>query len=527
MSFTTITFLAWLALVVLLYYRVPPTRRWWVILAANIWFYVSLDAKGILALAAASALSWYAALRIGRLQTMAADWKRANKALPKEERRAGLAVYEKREKRWVALAALAALGVLFQVKYHGELVQSLNQSAGLSLWRAENLLIPLGISYYSFFLISYVIDVYRTVIEPEKNVLRVFCFAGFFLSITQGPFGRYGELMPQIDQSPAFSGQRFWRGAKRMAWGYFMKMAVADRAAIITAYAFQDPMRCTGVQLAFAMACFGVQLYTDFCGYSHIMLGAGEILGLTLPENFRQPFFSRNMSEFWNRWHITLGAWLKDYVFYPVLQSAPMKALGTALKPKLGKKNAAQVQTYLALLILWFSIGLWHGAGFNYVFGVGLLQFCYIASGMLCAPLLKKANEVLHTEKFPLVWRIWQGIRCTLLMIFAWVFFQADSFGEALAFLRRMLTGFALSDVNLGSFTAMGVNRMGLLMLFYGVLLVFMVDLAHEKGLSLRDQLQKLPLLPKVLCYQLAMWSMAMLGIFLSTGSGTFLYARF
>ena len=136
MSFTTITFLAWLALVVLLYYRVPPTRRWWVILAANIWFYVSLDTKGILVLAAASALSWYAALRIGRLQTMAADWKRANKALPKEERRAGLAVYEKREKRWVALAALAALGVLFLVKYHGELVQSLNQSAGLSLWRA-------------------------------------------------------------------------------------------------------------------------------------------------------------------------------------------------------------------------------------------------------------------------------------------------------------------------------------------------------------------------------------------------------
>ena len=192
-----------------------------------------------------------------------------------------------------------------------------------------------------------------------------------------------------------------------------------------------------------------------------------------------------------------------------------------------GKKNAAQVQTYLALLILWFSIGLWHGAGFNYVFGVGLLQFCYIASGMLCAPLLKKANEVLHTEKFPLVWRIWQGIRCTLLMIFAWVFFQADSFGEALVFLRRMLTGFAVRDLNLGSLTAMGVNRMGLLMLFYGVVLVFLVDLAHEKGLSLRDSLQKLPLLPKVCCYQLAMWSMVMLGIFLSSGTGTFLYARF
>ena len=527
MSFTTLTFLAWLALVVLAYYLAPPARRWWVILAANVWFYLSLDVPGIFALAGASLLSWYCAVRIGRLQKLAADWKRANKALPKEERRAGMAAYEKREKRWVALAALASLGVLFLVKYYGEIAQSLNEAAGLGLWRAENLIIPLGISYYSFFLISYVVDVYRTVIAPEQNPLRVFCFAGFFLSITQGPFGRYGELMPQIDESPAFAPARIFRGAQRMAWGYFMKMAVADRAALITAYAFKDPMRCTGAQLAFAMACFGVQLYTDFCGYSHIMLGAGEMLGLALSENFRQPFFSHNMSEFWNRWHITLGAWLKDYVFYPVLQSAPMKALGNRLKPKFGKKNAAQLQTYLALLVLWFTIGLWHGAGFNYVFGVGLLQFCYIASGMLCAPLLKKANEVLHVQKAPALWRIWQGVRCTLLMIFAWVFFQAGSFGEALVFLRRMLTGFALRDVNLGSFTAMGVNRMGLLMLAYGVLLVFLADLAHEKGVCLRDALQKLPVVPKVCCYQLAMWSMVMLGIFLSSGTGTFLYARF
>lgn len=527
MSFTTITFLIWFACVAAVYYLVPPARRWWVLLAASIWFYLSLDVWGILAMAGAALLSWWCAKRIGRLQAMAADWKRANKALPREERRAGMAVYEKRQKRWVALAVLASLSVLFLVKYYGELAAKLNSAAGLHLWRAQELLIPLGISYYSFFLISYVVDVYRTVIEPEQNFWRVFCFAGLFLNITQGPFGRYGDLMPQIDHSPSFSLQRAFRGVQRMAWGYFMKMAVADRAAVITAYAFKDPARCTGAQLAFAMACFGVQLYTDFCGYSHIMLGAGEVLGLQLPENFCQPFFSHNMSEFWNRWHITLGAWLKDYVFYPVLQSAPMKALGNALKPRLGKKNAAQAQTYLALLILWFTIGLWHGAGFQYVFGVGLLQFCYIASGMLCAPLLKKANQLLRVEKVPLLWRIWQGVRCTLLMIFAWVFFQADSFGAACTFLHHMLTAFSMRDVNLGSFTAMGVNRMGLLMLAYGILLVFLVDIAHEKKISLRDRLQTMPVLPKVCVYQLAMWSMAMLGIFLSTGTGTFLYARF
>lgn len=527
MSFTSITFLAWFALVLLVWYCLPSGKRWWAALGFSLWFYLTLDTAGILVLAAAALLSWYCAMRIERLQCRATQWKTENKSLPREERRAGMALYERRQKRWVLLSSGASLGVLFLVKYYAGLAAAINNAVGLDLWRAQNLLIPLGISYYSFFLISYVVDVYRTVIPAERNPLRVMCFASFFLAITQGPFGRYGQLMPQIDESPSFHPARVFRGAQRMAWGYFMKMAVADRAAMITAYAFADPTRCTGAQLAFAMACFGVQLYTDFCGYSHIMLGAGEAMGLTLPENFRQPFFSHNMSEFWNRWHITLGAWLKDYVFYPVLQSSAFKSLNGVLKPRLGKKNAAQAQTYLALLVLWLTIGLWHGAGLNYVFGVGLLQFLYIAAGMLCSSLLKRMNELLHVEKFPVPWRIWQGVRCTLLMIFAWVFFQASSFSQAVEFLEHMVGSFRIQDVNPGSFTTMGVNRMGLLMLAYGVVLVFLVDLAHERGWHLREKLQNLSFIPKLLCWQAAMWSMLLLGIFMSSDTGTFLYARF
>ena len=503
MSFTTVTFLIWLALVLALYYAAPPAKRWWVILAANVWFYLSMDKAGLLAMAVAALTAWYSALRIGRLQALAADSIRAENHQAAPAGSSAQQRYEKQQKRWAALSILVSLGILFLVKYYADLAAALNRAAGLHLWRAENLLLPLGISYYSLLLISYVVDVCRQKIPPEQNPLRVICFASFFLSIVQGPFTRYGSLMPQIDQSGAFSTARMLRGAQRMAWGYFVKLAVADRAAVIADYAFRDPARCTGAQLAFAMCCFGIQFYTDFCGYSHMMLGAGEMLGLALPENFRQPYFSRNVSEFWNRWHISLGAWLKEYVYIP-----------------LGGNRKGRVRQAGNMLAVWLVTGLWHGATLNFLFwGVYWFLFLLLEKN-LAKPARPAGGESAAKRICGAVW-------CTALMFFAAVDFHTDSFASALTFWHRMLTGFALSDVNLGSFTAMGVNRMGLLMLAYGVLLVFLVDLAHEKGVSLREVLQKLPLVPKVLCYQLAMWSMVMLGIFLSTGSGTFLYARF
>ena len=175
----------------------------------------------------------------------------------------------------------------------------------------------LGIGYFSLQLISYLVDVRRGKQEPESQYARLLCFASFFLSITQGPFNRYDELMPQLDAAAPQPGQ-WQRGAQRCFWGYFKKLAVADRAALAVNAAFADPSAYDRSQLFLCAVLYVFQLYADFSGYTDIVLGAGEMLGLPLPENFRQPFLAATIRELWDRWHISLSRWLKDYVYIPL-----------------------------------------------------------------------------------------------------------------------------------------------------------------------------------------------------------------
>ncbi|HRM28244.1 MAG TPA: hypothetical protein PKY16_09430, partial [Gemmiger qucibialis] len=255
-SVTSLGFLPFMALFVCLWYRVPQPSRWKLVLEANAVFCLSIDIGAFFAVALATAVVWQA----------------AQHAQPEQPSRRG----------WLALGLAAALLPLLVLKYSGMLVPGL-----------RDLYKPFGLAYYSLQLAGYLLDVWHGRTAPTSSYARLWCYAGFFLSLTQGPFNRYNTLMPQLEAAPkTFETQRLVSGLQRSAWGYFKKFAIADRAAIVVSAAFADPASFDRSQLIFATVMYSFQLYADFSGYTDIVLGMGEILGLHLPENFRQPFFA-------------------------------------------------------------------------------------------------------------------------------------------------------------------------------------------------------------------------------------------
>ena len=372
-SVTSLGFLPFMALFVCLWYRVPQPSRWKLVLAANAVFCLSIDIGAFFAVALATAVVWQA----------------AQHAQPEQPSRRG----------WLALGLAAALLPLLVLKYSGMLVPGL-----------RDLYKPFGLAYYSLQLAGYLLDVWHGRTVPTPSYARLWCYAGFFLSLTQGPFNRYNTLMPQLEAAPkTFETQRLVSGLQRSAWGYFKKFAIADRAAIVVSAAFADPASFDRSQLIFATVMYSFQLYADFSGYTDIVLGMGEILGLHLPENFRQPFFSASVKELWARWHISLSQWFRDYVYIP-----------------LGGNRKGLARQILNMFIVWALTGIWHGADWNFVCW-GLYYFVLLT--------IEKSFLLPYLEKG----KVWPHIYTLFLVVVGWAMFVGNEQGVGMALLFQKL----------------------------------------------------------------------------------------
>ena len=304
LAVTSPGFVLFAAVLAGLWFACPPPRRWQLMLGASLVFYAVLSWRTLPVLLASAFLVWWCARR----------------AAEKGVFYAGLA------------AALLPLALL---KYLPAALGWQGTLAG-----------ALGLGYFTLQLAGYLCDVRRGRILPEEKYLRLLCYASFFLSITQGPFNRYDKLMPQLDRPTKWDTARAWRGAQRSAWGYFKKFAVADRTAVVVDAVFANPAAFDRTQLLLGGVLFTVQLYADFSSYTDIVLGLGEVLGLELPENFRQPFFADSVKDIWARWHISLSQWLRDYVYIP-----------------LGGSRCSAAKKDRNLILTFLVSGLWHGAG--------------------------------------------------------------------------------------------------------------------------------------------------------------------
>ena len=518
MRITSLAFLGFVLATLVVYKLFPARKQWWVLFAASVVFYISFSIGGVFVMIGTSLLIWFAGLGVQKQKDAYADWLKENKgAVDKETKKAQKAICQKKQKLLVAGTTAIVVGILFLCKYYGAFASGVNNLLNTKMWTAENILLPLGISYYSLQLIGYLVDVHRDIIPAERNPLKVILYGGFFLSIMQGPFNRYNDLTPQLcaQERKKLTCTDYKFAVLKIVGGYIKKLCIADQFGIIANEVFTNYTEYKGAGLFLGLVCFAVQLYADFSGYMDIIIGIGKLFGIAMPENFRQPFFAKSISEFWQRWHITLGAWLKDYVFYPILKSNAFKKMGKALSPKLGKEASRRLPTYLGMLILWTLIGVWHGAGLHYIFSVGLLQFLYIFLGEIFDPLFIKIKKLLHINDKKLYWHIFQSLRCTALMMFAWVFFNASSIRAALQILKNMLRRPMLRHV-MAVFSEKTVDGPNRTLIYFAICIVLIVavDLLHEKGISIREFISKRPYPVRLAFYLILAFTLIIFGAY-------------
>lgn len=461
MLFNTFSFLVFFPVVIGIYFLVPKKAKQLWLLIASYYFYMNWNAVYAVLILGITVIGYVGGILLGRA----------------DERTGGAEDAGKRKRRLcVAVCAVLSLGVLFTFKYLNFAIENVNRmlsSAGSSFSvTAVNLVLPVGISFYTFQALGYVFDVYRREVPVEKNFLRYALFVSFFPQLVAGPIERSKNLLKQLQEPTRFDYESVKSGLLLMLWGYFEKMWVADRVAVIVDSVYNDYGNYTAGMIILATMLFSIQIYCDFGGYSHIAIGAAQVLGIRLMDNFRQPYLATNIKDFWNRWHISLSTWFRDYVYFP-----------------LGGSRCDKFKAYRNLMITFLVSGLWHGADWSFVVWGGI-NGLYQIIGRMTLDVRKKIRAVFHINENGLPLRIFQTIVTFILASFAWLFFRADGMGQAVAMIRFAASnGVFLQQLRDGSIFMLGLSQLGVYQLIMSMIILFAVDICHERGISFRRKI--------------------------------------
>jgi len=469
MGITSLSYLGFLLIALLLYYCIPGKVRWMSLVLLSVSY---------------SMLSGNVILIIYPVLTIFVAWICTNQMekLRTQKTKENETEINKKIKCMLYLALAASLGVLVVLKYLNLGVYTVNALAGIVANKSGTLSVlrwmaPVGVSFYTMSLMSYIFDVYYEIGKAEKNYFKLLLFGTYFPLLISGPIIRYKDMESRLFEPHRLEYENITAGAVRILWGFFKSLVISERLAIVVSEVFGNFDNYSGIYVALGMMCFTLQLYTNFSGSMDIIMGISKMLGIELPENFRQPFFSETIQEFWQRWHITLGAWLKDYVLYPVLRTGPFMELPKKLKDKHGKKKAKQYTTFLALGILWFISGLWHGGAWKYIWGTGILQCLYIIISEMTKPFFDKTHEKLNINIKSWWCVLLRRVRTFMLITVGFMFFNASSLRTGF----RMLAGlFNTGGVN--GFTNLGIDMLDWGVLAFALVLLLLVSWAQTKS---------------------------------------------
>ena len=403
--------------------------------------------------------------------------------LPREEKKAAKKKIKSKKRLVFAVYIIINLGFLAVLKYFNFFAGSV--CSALSLFGISvsapviNAVMPLGISYYTLQAAGYVIDVLRGKYKADKSFFNVALFIIFFVQLNEGPFGRYDELMPQLSAGNKITSQNVFSGVAEILAGVFKLLVISNRAAIISSEVFSNPSEYSGLPVVMAVAAFTVQLYADFSGYINIARGIARLFGVELQKNFDMPFISQNVGEFWRRWHISLGSWFRDYVFYPVSTSAFLKKCSKKLKPR----NAANLTVTASMLAVWFLTGLWHGASAKYVV-YGLYYFVLMMINTFVSPLVISfaKKHGIDTSKKPFV--VLRVIKTLVLVGIGMFMFKADN-------LTVFCSMFA-SVFKSGGFAVPAIEVLDLFVLLCAVALLAVYGILKLMGIDLKEKYDSL-----------------------------------
>lgn len=379
MLFTSYSFLGFFAFILVTYYWIPKKFQWILLLGASYFFYFMAGAGYLAYILSITIATYFTALTLERNIKKQQEYLKEHKQeMAKEERKIYKACQKKVRFRWFLTCLLVNIGILAVVKYSNFVIFNFNeilkvlkvgQAKGLSFL---TIALPMGISFYTFQAVGYLIDVYRGTIFPEKNFGKFALFISFFPQLVQGPISRYGDLSKSLYNGHAFDGKTISYGLQRILWGYFKKLVIADRILVGTATIIGDVQSYQGAYAFVGMVFYTLELYADFTGGIDITIGIAETLGITVQENFCRPYFSKSLKEYWRRWHISMCSWFRDYIFYPVSISRPMRKISSFSRKYFGRTVGGRVPVYLSSFVVWLATGIWHGASWNFVvWGLG------------------------------------------------------------------------------------------------------------------------------------------------------------
>ena len=498
MAFFSWQFILFLAVSLAVYYIVPGRFKWLVLLVSSAWYYAAGGGlKACIYVLVTIVTTDAGAVIIDNIQRQTDRQLKGRRrgqgtaGLSREEKRRLKSAGQKRKKAVLVIVLVINFGILVVLRYGNFLASNLNsllKGAHSSGHFSEmDFLIPLGLSFYTFQTMGYLIDVYRGKYAAERNILRLALFTTYFPSVLQGPINRFDDLGPRLFRPHKFDDQNFREGILRMLWGYFKKMIIAERAVIIVQEIFGnfETNRYTGFTMVVGILLYSMQLYCDFSGGMDIVFGASRMFGVDLRENFRQPYMARSVSEFWQRWHISLGSWMRDYVFYPIALSRPFAKMQKALKRKVNPYFGKVFPSFLASFIVFVLVGIWHGAQWKFVF-YGIYQALFVSTETLFEKPYAYLRRICRIREEAMGWKLFQMVRTlAILSIGRYV----DVVPDMPAVFRALKATFSSFNPWIffdGSLYNMGIDERNFGLLLLMILLVAAVDIINERGQTVR-----------------------------------------
>ena len=538
MTFTSLLFALFAGITILIYYLFPLKKyQWTVLLVASYFFYVYNSYKYTVFILFTTLTIYFAAAGIEKISADTKQKVRSMKGVwNAQEKKAFKSAAEKRKRGIMAAALLANFGILFVIKYLNFLAGGLMHLFGHAAGDAQivSLLLPLGISFYTFQATGYLIDVFRGTVKAEKNLFRFALFVSFFPQIIQGPISAFDQLGEQLFAEHRPEWHRFKSGGELILWGLFKKLVIADRLFAAINMVAGDYRSYPGEMILFASLMYVLQLYADFSGGIDIARGVARMLGIDLENNFRQPYFSRSINEYWRRWHITLGAWMKKYVFYSLAVSSlflniSKRLAGTAFgRTSAGKHISRTLPTAFASLIVFMLIGIWHGANSRYI-GFGLWNGLVIMFSTLMAPAYEKAIKALHIKAESAAWKLFQMVRTFVVVLIGYYFDIAPDIKGAFDMMWRSVADLH-TDLSLSQIHELDLALSDLAVVAYGaaVILYFSIRLERSGLEAPGDLLDRRPAWLQWIVLLAGAVSVIMLGIYGSGSEGVnFVYMGF
>lgn len=488
MSYASIEFLLFVLVLVFIYYIFPKKYRYIVLLIGSLIFYYLFSGKYIIFIILSSIITYFS----GRL----------------------IEKYNNKKKLILIVSILLNLSFLLVLKYNN-FFGDIFRLVGINI-PYKKFILPIGISYYTLETISYITDIYRKKISAEKNYLKVLLFLVYFPQIVEGPIANYSRLSKTLFNTDKFNYDNFVSSFVLIGWGFVKKLIIADRAGIFVNEVFKN--NYGGFILVVAIMLYTLQIYADFSGCIDIVSGVSELFGVKLDVNFKRPFFSTSIQEFWRRWHITLGTWLKEYIFYPISLSKVNMKLNMKVRKMKSKYISRFIITAFPLFFVWFFNGMWHGASFKYIL-YGLYYYILMMIGILFESVFKKIISIFKINTEVWSYKFFQAIRTILIVCFGMFLFRVDSFSQMNTMIHSKLSA---------SLFCLGLKKMDFALLAVGILVMLVVGILGELNINIRKELEKQNLLFKWMVYYLIIFSVIIFGIY---GKGydasSFIYGGF